>query len=101
MREKTNYSSKYESSKEKAKRDNADQNDRTYVSDDVALEAIVKVKQTQVLNLRPERNTNSEPIKQLKNGENLIVTGMIDDWAKVITETGAEGYVLSEYVQFV
>lgn len=51
------------------------------------------------LNLRPYNSTNGEPITELTKGAELMVTDEIDGWYYVVTPSGAEGYVMKEYVE--
>lgn len=51
------------------------------------------------LNLRPYNSTNGDPIKELRKGEELMVTDEVDGWYHVMTASGAEGYVMKEYVE--
>lgn len=51
------------------------------------------------LNLRPYNSTNGEPITELVKGAELMVTDEIDGWYYVVTPSGAEGYVMKEYVE--
>ena len=49
------------------------------------------------LNLRKEPSTQSEVVRQLYYGQDLIVTGEADGWLAVRTD-GLTGYVMREYV---
>lgn len=55
------------------------------------------------VNFRPEPNTDGEPIRQLDNGEELTVTGPLQEssgieWYPVVDKDGVEGFVAAEFV---
>ena len=53
-----------------------------------------------VLNVRKEPSLEAEIICSINSGSKLVVdkAGSTDDWFKVCTETGAEGFCMKEYV---
>ena len=51
------------------------------------------------LNLRPYNSTNGSPISELTKGAELMVTDEVDGWYHVMTASGAEGYVMKDYVE--
>ena len=52
------------------------------------------------LNLRPSPNTNNNPIKVLYHGTRVRVISVDQGWAKVIDDTGIEGYLADSYLQY-
>jgi len=53
------------------------------------------------LNLRPSPNTNNTPIKVLSEGTKVKVFSVDNDgWAKVVDDTGVEGYLFNEYLRY-
>ena len=52
------------------------------------------------LNVRKEPSLEAEIICSINSGSKLVIdeTGSTDDWFKVCTETGAEGFCMKEYV---
>jgi len=52
------------------------------------------------LNLRPSPNTNNNPIKVLNQGARVRVISVDQGWAKVIDDTGTEGYLSNNYLQY-
>jgi hypothetical protein len=56
------------------------------------------------VNFRAEPNTEGEPIRQLANGEELTVTGPLEEsggnqWYPVVDKDGVEGYVAAQFVE--
>lgn len=64
-------------------------------------EGIVDIKKTQTLNLREDMNTDAGIVKQLNSQESVIVDNEYHDWYHVITESGAEGYVMSKFIKLI
>lgn len=62
-------------------------------------EGKVVVKKNQCLNLREGMNTNTSVIKTLSNNEKVIIEAIYEDWYHVVTESGAEGYVMAQYIE--
>ena len=52
------------------------------------------------LNLRPEPNINNNPIKVLYQGTRVRVISVDQGWAKVIDDTGVEGYLSNDYLRY-
>ena len=52
------------------------------------------------LNLRPAQNTNNTPLKVLKAGTKVRVISINKGWAKIIDDTGTEGYVGNTYLRY-
>ena len=52
------------------------------------------------LNVRKEPSLEAEIICSINSGSKLVVdeAGSTDEWVKVCTETGAEGFCMKEYV---
>lgn len=54
-----------------------------------------------LLNIRPEANTNGDPVTQVKRGEELLIMSGLDDrsdWYYICTAAGIEGYVMKRFV---
>ena len=56
------------------------------------------------VNFRSEPNTSQEAIRELANGEELTVTGPLEEgegieWYPVVDSNGEEGFVAAQYVQ--
>lgn len=94
MKNRTNYANKYNEHIS-----NPDIEDLKGVIEPESIEPkFVKVT-VERLNLRPYNSTNGEPITELTKGAELMVTDEIDGWYYVVTPSGAEGYVMKEYVE--
>jgi uncharacterized protein YgiM (DUF1202 family) len=52
------------------------------------------------LNLRPQPNTDNNPIKVLYQGARVRVISVEQGWARIIDDSGAEGYVSNDYLQY-
>ena len=52
------------------------------------------------LNLRPSPNTNNNPIKVLYEGTRVRVISVDQGWAKVIDDTGVEGYLSNNFLRY-
>jgi len=52
------------------------------------------------LNLRPSPDRDSTPIKVLQTGSVVGVISVENGWAKVIDDTGREGYVANNYLRY-
>ena len=59
--------------------------------------AVVK-KGTDTLNVREEKNTKSDIVTQITDGDDAIVQSVSKDWVKIKTDSGKVGYVAKEYV---
>lgn len=93
--EKINYSKKFRQNQNKF-----EGSDFSEVQEESKNIAVVNIKSDQKLNLREEPNISSEIIKSLKNKESLEIIEVYDgEWTKVYTETGATGYVMTEYIK--
>ena len=53
---------------------------------------------SQNVNLRPAPGTNNDQIKLIPQGARVWVLFIEDGWAKVIDESGAEGYITNSYL---
>ena len=63
------------------------------------LATVSLIGQNSYLNLRAQPSTDSDVLRQLYYGQQLIVTEKLnDDWLKVKTD-GAEGYVMAQFVE--
>ena len=67
----------------------------TIIEDNVQTSSAVT---SQNVNLRPAPGTNNDPIKLLPQGATVWVLFIEDGWAKVIDESGAEGYITNSYL---
>ena len=59
--------------------------------------AVVK-KGTDTLNVREKKNTKSDIVTQITDGDDAIVQSISKDWVKIKTGSGKVGYVAKEYV---
>lgn len=59
--------------------------------------AVVK-KGTDTLNVREKKNTKSDIVTQITDGDDAIVQSISKDWVKIKTDSGKVGYVAKEYV---
>ena len=59
--------------------------------------AVVK-KGTDTLNVREKKNTKSDIVTQITDGDDAIVKSISKDWVKIKTDSGKVGYVAKEYV---
>ena len=50
------------------------------------------------LNVRESANILSRVVAILKTGDVVVVEGVQDDWTRICTSSGIEGYSISEYV---
>lgn len=66
--------------------------------EEAKLRAIVKTKGSD-LNVRKEPNTKSEVLEKVSSEERYEVLEIVDGWVKIVTLTGEEGYVSSDYVE--
>lgn len=66
--------------------------------EEAKLRAIVKT-QGSDLNVREEPSTKSKVLEQVSSEERYEVLEVLDDWVKIVTLTGEEGYVHSDYVE--
>lgn len=64
-------------------------------------EGIVDIAKNQSLNLREDMDANANIVKTLNNKESVIIDNEYHDWYHVITESGAEGFVMSKYIKLV
>lgn len=64
-------------------------------------EGKVVVKKNQSLNLREGMDTDAPVIKTLSNDEKVIIDTIYPDWYRVVTESGAEGYVMAQYIEMI
>ena len=63
------------------------------------LAIVNQIGQNSYLNLRAQPSTDSDVLRQLYYGQQLIVTEKLnDDWLRVKTD-GAEGYVMAQFVE--
>lgn len=67
----------------------------------ITKEGIVNINANQTLNLRSEMDTNAIIVKQLNSKELVIIDNEYTDWYHVVTESGAEGYVMSKFIELV
>lgn len=66
--------------------------------EEAKLRAIVKTDGGE-LNVRKEPSTDSEILEKVSAEERYEVTEVLDGWVKIVTLTGEEGYVSSDYVE--
>ena len=52
------------------------------------------------LNFRPSPDRDSTPIKVLQTGTVVGVISVENCWAKIIDDTGREGYVVNSYLRY-
>lgn len=64
-------------------------------------EGKVVIKKNQSLNLREDMNTGAPVIKTLSNDEKVVIDTIYPDWYRVVTESGAEGYVMAQYIEMI
>lgn len=59
----------------------------------------VAIKENQTLNLRADKSSDAPVVKTLSKGEQIVIDTIYEDWYRVVTESGAEGYVMSQYIE--
>lgn len=65
----------------------------------ITKKGIVAIKKSQTLNLREDMSKDANIVKQLNSGESVIIDNEYHDWYHVVTESGAEGYVMSKFIE--
>jgi hypothetical protein len=87
-----------------ATEETADSNPTEPPNDGEIGEGDIVVVTSEGVNFRREPNTTDEPIRQLDNGEELTVTGPLQEaegiqWYPVVDANGEEGYVAADFVE--